>query len=104
VPRYVKSGGFQTTGDLAKETVEELRTYMRGFLNGLLAANFVGAPENCLTWLRSCLAGVDDVQLAHVLSKYVQANPEKWHYGAQVSTWMALKGMCEGLGFPPNTN
>ena len=95
--------GFQfgTGESLSQQTMDELRPYVKGFINGIFLAPLVGAPAVCLKWLRDCLSEMNDVQLANIVKKYVSEHPENWHWPASGLTYNALHETCRKLGFAP---
>ena len=57
----------------------------------MLVASFFGAPEKSTNWLTDYLEGVTDVQLAAIITKYLNDNPELWNLGLHVLTYNAIR-------------
>jgi len=87
------SPGFFTAKDYLDMTDTEKRAYVTGQINGMLVAPFFGAPEENLTWLKTCSGKMSDEQLASVLSRHIrdQANPQA---NLNVVAFNALREAC----------
>ena len=87
------SPGFFTAKDYLDMSDTERRAYVTGQINGMLVAPFFGAPENNLSWLKTCSSKMSDEQLASVLTRYIrdQPNPEQ---NLNVVTFAALRDAC----------
>ena len=88
-------GGFMTGAEFLELSEPHQRGYAAGFVNGLLISPFVGARESCVAHYSRCLEGTTDVQLAAVISCWLRENPERWHDGSHIASWIAIKRMCE---------
>jgi hypothetical protein len=71
----------------------EKRAYVTGQMNGMLVAPFFGAPEENLSWLKTCSSKMSDEQLASILTRYVseQTNQQQ---NLNVDTFNALRDAC----------
>ena len=87
------SPGFFTTKDYLDMSETERRAYVTGQINGMLVAPFFGAPEDNLTWLKTCSSKMSDEQLASMLTRYVtdQTNQQQ---NLNVVTFNALREAC----------
>jgi len=87
------SPGFFTGKDYLDMSDTERRAYATGSINGMLVAPFFGAPEEKLTWLKTCTSKMSDEQLATVVTRFVrdQPNPEA---NLNVLTFGALREAC----------
>jgi hypothetical protein len=87
------SPGFFTARDYLEMSDTEKRAYVTGQMNGMLVAPFFGAPEENLTWLKTCSAKMSDEQLASLLTRYIrdQPNPQQ---NLNVVTFTALRDAC----------
>ena len=87
--------GFMTGAEFLELSEPHQRGYAAGFVNGLLISPFVGARESCVAHYARCLEGTTDVQLAAVISRWLRENPERWHEGSHIASWIAIQRMCE---------
>lgn len=90
----VKIGpGFFTARDYLDMSDTEKRAYVTGQMNGMLVAPFFGAPEENLTWLKTCSSKMSDEQLASILTRYIreQSTPQA---NLNVITFTALREAC----------
>ena len=87
------SPGFFTAKDYLDMSETERRAYVTGQINGMLVAPFFGAPEDNLTWLKTCSSKMSDEQLASILTRYVgeQTNQQQ---NLNVVTFNALRDAC----------
>jgi len=87
------SPGFFTAKDYLDMSDTEKRAYVTGQMNGMLVAPFFGAPEENLSWLKTCSGKMSDEQLASILSRYIrdQPNPQA---NLNVVTFNALREAC----------
>ena len=86
------SPGFFAARDYLDMSDTEKRAYVTGQVNGMLVAPFFGAPEENLTWLKTC-SKMSDEQLASILTRYIreQSNPQA---NLNVVTFTALRDAC----------
>ena len=87
------SPGFFTAKDYLDMTDTERRAYVTGQVNGMLVAPFFGAPENNLSWLKTCSSKMSDEQLASVLTRYIRDQPNQ-EQNLNVVTFAALRDAC----------
>lgn len=89
------SPGFFTAKDYLDMSDTEKRAYVTGQMNGMLVAPFFGAPEENLSWLKTCSGKMSDEQLASIVSRYIrdQPNPQQ---PLNVVTFTALRQACKG--------
>lgn len=87
------SPGFFTAKDYLNMSDTERRAYVTGQINGMLVAPFFGAPENNLSWLKSCSGKMSDEELASTLSRYVRDQPNQ-EQNLNVVTFAALRDAC----------
>jgi len=87
------SPGFFTAKDYLDMSDTEKRAYVTGQINGMLVAPFFGAPEENLSWLKTCSGKMSDEQLASILTRYIreQPNPQQ---NLNVVTFTALRDAC----------
>lgn len=87
--------GFMDGNDYLRLSQYERRLYAMGFLNGLLLAPLAGAPKIEVQWFERCTSGMNDNQVASIITKWLQENPARWHEGLHLSSWNALKNACQ---------
>ena len=91
----VIQNGFLTGEDFLEQSERYQQGYAAGFVNGLMTSPFMGAWENCAKHYSECLAGTTDSQLAAVIRRWLKENPERWHEGSHIASWLAIRQMCE---------
>ena len=87
------SPGFFTAKDYLDMSDTEKRAYVTGQMNGMLVAPFFGAPEENLSWLKTCSAKMSDEQLASLLTRYIRDQPNQ-DQNLNVVTFTALREAC----------
>ena len=88
------SPGFFTGKDYLEMTGTEQRAYVTGAINGMLVAPFFGAPEENLSWLKTCTGKMSDEELATMLSKYIHDQPKHMDANLNVVTFNAIREAC----------
>jgi hypothetical protein len=88
------SPGFFTGKDYLDMTDTEKRAYVTGEVNGMLVAPFFGAPEENLSWLKTCSGRMSDEQLATVLTRFIREQPNQTQLNLNVLTFNALRDAC----------
>jgi hypothetical protein len=83
--------GFGTGQDYIKMSSVQKRAYAMGSVNGILLAPLFGAPKEKVQWLELYVENMTDVQIAAILSKYLEDNPGRWHDGLHILTYSAIK-------------
>src|ERR1043166_41675 len=71
------SPGFFTAKDYLDMSDTEKRAYATGEINGMLVAPFFGAPEENLSWLKTCTGKMSDEDLAGILTRYIHDQPNQ---------------------------
>jgi hypothetical protein len=89
------SPGFFSGKDYLDMTDTEKRAYVTGEINGMLVAPFFGAPEENLSWLKTCSAKISDEDLAAVLSRFIRDQPGQLQMNLNVVTFNALREACK---------
>lgn len=87
------SPGFFTAKDYLDMSDTEKRAYVTGQINGMLVAPFFGAPEENLSWLKTCSGRMSDEQLASILSRHIRDQPNS-QQNLNVVTFNALREAC----------
>jgi hypothetical protein len=87
------SPGFFAAKDYLDMSDTEKRAYVTGQMNGMLVAPFFGAPEDNLSWLKTCSAKMSDEQLASILTRYISDQPNQTQ-NLNVVTFAALREAC----------
>jgi hypothetical protein len=88
------SPGFFSGKDYLDMTDTEKRAYVTGQINGMLVAPFFGAPEENLSWLKTCSARMSDEELAAILSRFLRDQPGQMQTNLNVATFSALREAC----------
>jgi hypothetical protein len=95
--RVTISRGFFTGKDYFEMSDTEKRAYATGAINGMLVAPFFGAPEERLTWLKTCTGKMSDEQTASILSNYINNDSSQLNMSLNVVTFYALKDACDKM-------
>src|SRR6476620_5688523 len=95
--RVTISRGFFTGKDYFEMSETEKRAYATGAINGMLVAPFFGAPEERLTWLKTCTGKMSDEQTASILSNYIPTDSSQLSMSLNVVTFNALKDACDKM-------
>jgi hypothetical protein len=69
-------------------------TYIMGLLDGIFVGPLFGASEARVLAVQTCLQGRNNVQIAAILSKYIQDKPERWHEGANTLFYSRMVELC----------
>lgn len=88
------SPGFFAAKDYLEMSDTEKRAYVTGQMNGMLVAPFFGAPEENLSWLKTCSAKMSDEQLASIVTRYIHDQPNQTQ-NLNVVTFAALREACK---------
>ena len=88
------SPGFFAAKDYLDMSDTEKRAYVTGQMNGMLVAPFFGAPEENLSWLKTCSAKMSDEQLASLVTRYIRDQPNQTQ-NLNVVTFAALREACK---------
>ena len=101
--------GFLTGMDFRKLTMAEQRSYAAGIVDGMLLAPAFDAPKrddfqpkamaaaSRIEWLETCVEGMDDEQVAAMISKWLRDHPERWHHTLHTSVYAAMLDSCPPL-------
>ncbi len=87
------SPGFFAAKDYLDMSDTEKRAYVTGQMNGMLVAPFFGAPEESLSWLKTCSTKMSDEQLASILTAYIRSQPNQTQ-NLNIVTFTALREAC----------
>ena len=87
------SPGFFTAKDYLDMSDTEKRAYVTGQINGMLVAPFFGAPEENMSWLKTCSGKMSDEELASILTRYIRDQPNQ-QQNLNVVTFAALREAC----------
>ena len=91
------SRGFFTGRDYFEMSENEKRAYATGAINGMLVAPFFGAPDERMTWLKTCTGKLSDEQVASIISVYINADPARLDQSLNVLTFSSFKFACERI-------
>ena len=93
--RVTISRGFFTGKDYFEMSETEKRAYATGAINGMLVAPFFGAPEENVSWLKTCSAKMPDEQIAGILTRYLREHPNQLDTNLNVITFNAMRDACK---------
>jgi hypothetical protein len=85
--------GFFTGRDYLEMSDNERRAYATGAINGMLVAPFFGAPDEGVSWLKTCTAKLSDEEIAAILTRYVREQNQP-NYNLNVLTFNAMRDAC----------
>ena len=88
------SRGFFVAKDYLSMSDTERRAYATGAINGMLVSPFFGAPDENLSWLKTCTGSMSDQQLAVVLGDYIRSQPSQLDSSLNVVTFTAIREHC----------
>ena len=88
------SPGFFTGKDYLDMSDTEKRAYVTGGINGMLVAPFFGAPEENLSWLKTCTGKMSDEQLAAIVTQFIRDKPNHVDTNLNVLTFNAIRDAC----------
>jgi hypothetical protein len=91
------SRGFFTGKDYFEMSDSEKRAYVTGAINGMLVSPLFGAPEDRVTWLKTCTVKLSDEETSAMLSKYISSDPHQMTLSLNVVTYNALKDACDRM-------
>jgi hypothetical protein len=92
------SPGFFTAKDYLDMSDTEKRAYATGEINGMLVAPFFGAPEENLSWLKTCTGKLSDEELASIVTRFIRDQPDQMQTNLNVVTFNALREACRKAG------
>jgi len=91
------AGGYGTAKEFNDFSASEKHAYAVGLINGLAVSGLLGADEEKLQILHSCIHPMESTQVAAILDKYIKDHPEEWHLPLAVQSYSALRGACPDL-------
>jgi hypothetical protein len=76
--------------------------YVGAVIDGFLAAPLMGSDTTAAKQLNNCLGDMrpNAIQLAAIVNKWLEANPEHWGDPMNEATHTVLSTNCEARGFP----
>jgi len=88
--------GFVTAEKYIGLDLSHQSVYAAGLTDRMFLAPVFDAPnkDKALTAMRACLKPMTSTQVAAIITKYAKAHPEKWHIGANLVAWKALREAC----------
>src|ERR1043165_5770032 len=86
--------GFFSGKDYLDMSDTEKRAYVTGEINGMLVAPFFGAPEENLSWLKTCTTKMSDEELASILTKFINEQHDQMQTNLNVVTFTAVREAC----------
>lgn len=89
------SPGFFNGKDYLEMSDTEKRAYVTGEINGMLVAPFFGAPEENLSWLKTCSSKMSDEELAAIVARFIRDQPGHMQTNLNVVTFNALREACK---------
>ena|ERR1035437_7930529 len=102
-PLVTIPNGFGTGADFASPNSDgymnarERQLFAAGFVDGLLSSGLLGAPNDQITTLQSCVVGMTGPQVAAIIEKYTVAHPEEWHLSLTQNGFQAIGQACHIL-------
>ena len=90
---FITGNDFLTLNEYAK------RKYIIGYVDGLFASPFLGAPESQLKTFKECVEDMVDTQLVAILIKYLGERPEEWRELMSAIAYRSL--VIETCGLKP---
>src|ERR1051325_8108232 len=88
------SPGFFTGKDYLDMGETEKRAYVTGEINGKLVAPSFGAPEENLSWRKTCTTKMSDEELASILTKFINEQHDQMQTKLNFVTFTAVREAC----------
>jgi Rap1a immunity proteins len=89
--------GYSDVTDYRKDAEWARGRYVTGVIDGLFVATSLGASEKATRALKTCLNGVNSVQLTAIVDKYINDHPESWQFGTQMMVFQAMDKFCPAM-------
>ena len=86
--------GFLSGNQLRELDDYALGVYSVGYLDALYSANRFGMRKECLTEISNCIGRKPVSQLAAIVKKYLNDNPERWDESGHSIVYNALLRRC----------
>jgi hypothetical protein len=86
--------GYFTGKDYLDMADTERRAYATGAINGMLVAPFFGAPEDNVSWLKTCTVKLSDEDIAAILTKYIREQESQLNYNLNILSFNAMRNAC----------
>ena len=84
-----------TTGQNWLDLAElDQSAYIMGFIDGLSAGPFLGSTPDCIEKVWRCVQGKTGRQMAAMVRKHLNDNPDRWQYAVSGQAFAALVGTC----------
>jgi len=92
---YVENGMWKAA-DFLKFSQDGQAAFAAGFIDGVLVAPYLGAPDRggLLVSFQQCIVGMNDVQAGAIIEKHVQGHPETWDRPLNTEAWNAMQEAC----------
>ena len=87
--------GFLSGAEFLNMNNAEKNSYACGLIDGVLASSLFGANAKKIEKLNSCVLGMSNIQIAAIIEKYLEDNPEIWHKPLNLSTYRAFSEFCD---------
>jgi hypothetical protein len=92
--KTITAKGFLTGNLLRMLDDQTLGVYSVGYLDALFGGNIFGMRETCLDELQNCIGSKPISQLAAIVKKYLNDNPERWRESGHSIVYNALLRRC----------
>lgn len=90
--------GFLNGNDYLGMSDIRQRTYAMGIVEGIMLSPWFGAPRSELGWFENCIEGMNDIQVAAIISKYLENHPGEWHKPLHFLTYRTMREACKNYG------
>jgi hypothetical protein len=85
---------FCTAEDFWQMNDSDRELYASGLVDGFLAIGFFNAPDEEVTWVTSCVRGMDSKQVSAIIAKHIKDHPEWSNRSASGNAYFALVDAC----------
>jgi len=68
-----------------------------GVIDGMLDAPGFGAPKKKLSWLETCIVGMNGSQVAAIVDKALRDSPEHWNEPLNGGVFAAMAAACQSV-------
>lgn len=97
VDYYFVPKGFLTGDKYLKMTERRQADYAMGIVDGFMTSTLFGAKENMVRGFSTCLERMTSDQLAAIIRKHLNDNPQVWHHQLNVEVHNAFLEVCPAL-------
>ena len=92
--KTITADGFVTGNSLRYYDEASVALYIMGYIDALFSATIYGMRQVCIKEIHDCLSQKPASQLAAIVKKFLNDNPERWHEAGNSIVYNALLRRC----------